>query len=170
MALAHKLMLSPNFPNIHLRLASKEDEEKVTALVRDVLAEFGLRIDPDETDADLRDIEKNYMETGGTFELIEDDEGNLLGTVGLYPLDQESCELRKMYFVQRMRGQGLGKYILERAIEQAKNLGFRKIILETASVLQAANHLYLKYGFRPFEKEHLPSRADLAYILDLNEK
>ena len=75
-----------------------------------------------------------------------------------------------MYFVKSVRGHGLGKHILERAIEQAKSLGFRKIILETASVLEAANHLYVKYGFRPFKKEHLPSRADLAYILDLNEK
>ena len=94
----------------------------------------------------------------------------LLGTVGLYPLDEGACELRKMYFTAPARGRGLGKYILERAIVQAKNLGFRRIILETASVLEAANHLYVKYGFRPLERDHLPSRADLAYILDLNEK
>jgi putative acetyltransferase len=163
-------MLPPNFNNIHIRVASNKDAEKVTALVADVLAEFGLRIDPQETDADLRDIEKNYLKAGGTFELIEDDRGNLLGTVGLYPLDEGACELRKMYFTAPARGRGLGKYILERAIVQAKNLGFRRIILETASVLEAANHLYVKYGFRPLERDHLPSRADLAYILDLNEK
>jgi putative acetyltransferase len=163
-------MMPTEFDNIIIQLASNKDREKVTALVAQVLSEFGLPLDPEETDADLRDIEKNYLEAGGMFELIEDGEGNLLGTVGLYPLDEESCELRKMYFVKSVRGHGLGKHILERAIEQAKSLGFRKIILETASVLEAANHLYVKYGFRPFKKEHLPSRADLAYILDLNEK
>lgn len=163
-------MLSPSFDNIHIRLASNRDAEKVTRLVATVLSEFGLRIDPEETDADLSDIEKSYLEAGGAFELIEDEEGNLLGTVGLYPLDKECCELRKMYFVQSARGRGLGKYILERAIAQARSLGFGKIILETASVLEAANHLYVKYGFRPLQREHLPSRADLAYILHLNQK
>src|SRR4051812_1019081 len=86
-----KVMLHPSFDDIHMRPATNRDAERVTALVSDVLAEFGLRIDPTETDADLRDIEKNYIEAGGTFELIEDERGNLLGTVGLYRLDAETC-------------------------------------------------------------------------------
>ena len=64
-------MMPTEFDNIIIRLASNKDREKVTALVAQVLSEFGLRIDPEETDADLRDIEKNYLEAGGTFELIE---------------------------------------------------------------------------------------------------
>ena len=161
-------MLPSSFDNIIIRSASNQDEERITALVSNVLAEFGLQIDLEETDADLRDIESSYLKAGGVFEIIEDRQGNLLGTVGLYPVDESTCELRKMYFVQQARGLGLGKYILERAIAQAKELGFERIVLETASVLKAANHLYVKYGFRPLNKEHLPARADLAYILDLN--
>jgi len=97
-------MISTEFDNIIIRLADNRDREKVTALVAQVLSEFGLPLDPEATDADLRDIEKNYLEAGGMFELIEDREGNLLGTVGLYPLDEETCELRKMYFVKSARG------------------------------------------------------------------
>ncbi len=161
-------MLHTSFDNITIRAASNLDREKVTALVSNVLAEFGLKIDPEETDADLLDIERNYLRAGGMFEVIEDERGRLLGTVGLYPVDDGTCELRKMYFVPEARGRGLGKYILERAIARAAELGFERIILETASVLKAANHLYVKYGFRPLAREHLPARADLAYILDLN--
>ena len=161
-------MLPPSFDNIIIRSASNQDEERITALVSNVLAEFGLQIDLEETDADLRDIESSYLQAGGVFEVIEDEQGNLLGTVGLYPIDESTCELRKMYFVPKARGLGLGKYILERAIARAGELGFERIVLETASVLKAANHLYVKYGFRPIDKEHLPARADLAYILDLN--
>ena len=161
-------MLPSSFDNITIRSASNQDEERITALVSNVLAEFGLQIDLEETDADLRDIESSYLQAGGVFEVIEDEQGNLLGTVGLYPIDESTCELRKMYFVPKARGLGLGKHILERAIARAVELGFERIVLETASVLKAANHLYVKYGFRPLNKEHLPARADLAYILDLN--
>lgn len=161
-------MLPTDFADITIRTASNQDEERITALVSNVLEEFGLQIDPLETDADLQDIEGNYLKAGGAFELIEDGLGNLLGTVGLYPVDESTCELRKMYFVPQARGRGLGKYILERAIARARELGFEKVVLETASVLKAANHIYVKYGFRPLYKEHLPQRADLAYILDLN--
>ncbi|PYS51008.1 MAG: N-acetyltransferase [Acidobacteria bacterium] len=161
-------MLSSIFDNIVIRTARNQDRERITALVSNVLAEFGLQIDLEEADADLRDIEMSYLKAGGLFEVIEDGEENLLGTVGLYPVDEKTCELRKMYFVPQARGLGLGKYILERAIARAAELGFERIVLETASVLKAANHLYIKYGFRPLDKEHLPARADLAYILDLN--
>ena len=163
-------MLPANFDNITIRTATNKDGEDVTRLVASVLSEFGLSFDPEETDADLLDIEKHYLAAGGLFEIIEDERGNLLGTVGLYPLDEQSCELRKMYFAAHARGRGLGQYVLERTVEKAKSLGFEQMILETASVLKAANHLYVKYGVRPLKREHLPSRADLAYILDLKEK
>jgi putative acetyltransferase len=75
-----------------------------------------------------------------------------------------------MYFAPSLRGLGLGHFILERMIEQARSRGFAHITLETSSVLQAANHLYAKYGFRPVEKAHLPARADVAYSLDLSQQ
>jgi putative acetyltransferase len=165
----HKLpaMKLPDHAHLNLRTATNRDMAQVMALVASVLAEYKLQIDPQATDADLLDIEKNYLTAGGVFEVIEDEQGNLVGTVGLYPLDSATCELRKMYFAPSLRGLGLGHFILERAIERARSLGFAHITLETASVLKAANHLYAKYGFRPVAKAHLPARADLAYSLDL---
>ncbi len=162
-------MTPPDFSDLNVRAATNADRDKIFALVAAVLAEFGLRIAPDTTDADLRDIERNYLRRGGTFELLEDAAGNLIGTVGLFPLDAQTCELRKMYFVPHARGRGLGKYVLERTINNARRLGFTRVTLETASVLAAANHLYRKYGFRPVAGTHLAARADLAYELDLTQ-
>ena len=136
-------------------------------LVFGVLAEFGLVGDPDTTDADLRDIEANYRQRGGLFEVIEDGDANLLGSFGLYRINKITCELRKMYFVPSARGSGLGKYVLERAIAQARELGFKQIVLETSSKLIAANRLYAKFGFEPGISDHLASRADQFYKLDL---
>lgn len=153
--------------DIVVRTATNQDRERVSELLGDVLAEFGLKADPAATDADLDDIEKNYLARGGTFELFEDEAGNLLGTVGLYPLDEETCELRKMYFVPRARGRGLGQQALERIINQARKRGFKKITLETASVLQGAIRLYTRAGFVRVESEHLSARCDQAYVLDL---
>lgn len=155
--------------NIIIRKANNQDINRVTALVSSVLGEYGLKIDTETTDADLQDIEKNYFEPGGFFELIEDQQGNLLGTVGLCRIDDSTCELRKMYFAPNLRGRGLGQYLMDRTLTLARELGFKKVILETSSALKAANHIYLKYGFRLFEKEHLPSRADLAYVLILSD-
>jgi putative acetyltransferase len=150
-----------------IRPATNQDQERITALVFSVLSEFGLQPDPAATDADLNDIEKNYTEAGGLFELLEDGEGTLLGTLGLYPLDEETCELRKMYFVPQVRGLGLGKLAMDRLIHRARELGFKRIVLETASVLKDAIRLYTRFGFVPIESDHLAARCDQAYILDL---
>ena len=73
-------------------------------LVSSMLAEFQLPFYPDSKDADLKDIEGSYILTGGVFEVIEDSQGHLLGTYGLFPLSDKTCELRKMYFMPEIRG------------------------------------------------------------------
>jgi len=159
-------MLPNNLSHLTIRSASNRDRERVAELVFGVLAEYGLEPDPETTDADLQDIEANYLQRGGMFEVIED-EWNLLGSFGLYPVNETTCELRKMYFIPSARGLGLGKYVLERVIARARALGFKQIVLETSSKLIAANRLYTKFGFKPIESDHLASRADQAYSLDL---
>lgn len=151
-----------------IRPATNQDSERIIALVFSVLAEYGLPSDLDGKDADLKDIEGNYVRMGGVFEVIEDRVGNLLGTYGLYPLDKETCELRKMYFVPQIRGRGLGRRILERAVEHARRMKYKAIVLETHSALKEAIHLYTKFGFVPTGMEHASARVDQAYILKLD--
>jgi putative acetyltransferase len=152
---------------IFIRPATNEDCPRVQNLVFGILREYDLTVETDGTDADLADLEANYLKRGGAFEIIEDADGNLLGTVGLYPLDAETVELRKMYFDKKLRGRGVGKRMLERMIETAKAAGFRRIYLETASVLKEAAALYEKYGFQPTTEGIHSKRCDTAYFLEL---
>ena len=112
-------MLPKDLSHLTIRSATNDDRERVAELVFGVLAEYGLEPDPETTDADLQDIEANYLQRGGLFEVIEDG-GNMLGSVGLYPINKTTCELRKMYFIPSARGLGLGKYVLESAIARAR--------------------------------------------------
>jgi putative acetyltransferase len=101
--------------------------------------------------------------------VLENASGNVVGTIGLYPLDAETIELRKMYFDPELRGRGMGRKILSRAIEKAKNLGYLRVYLETARVLKQAVHLYESFGFQPVEIKHTP-RCDQGYMLELGGK
>ena len=151
------------------RAATNADCDQIRQLVFGVLAEFGLAPDYDGTDRDITDIETNYFDRGGVFKVIENDEGKIVGTIGLFPLDAKTVELRKMYFAPEVRGLGLGKKLLREMIEKARNLGFLRIYLETASVLKQAVHIYEKAGFAPVVEKHTP-RCDQAYVLELQEK
>jgi GNAT superfamily N-acetyltransferase len=132
-----------------------------------VLREYRLEPDPDGTDADLLDIERNYHSRGGAFDVLEDTTGKIVGSVALYPIDAGTCELRKMYLAREARGLGAGKRLLEHALRRAEELGFRRIVLETATALEEAIALYTRYGFRPYQPQHQSKRCNGAYFLNL---
>lgn len=150
-----------------LRPANNKDCKKITELIYGVLKEYNLKPDPAATDADLKNIEQAYFERGGTFYVLEEKGGRIIGAYGLYPLGKATCELRKMYLNRSYRGRGLGKLLLEEALSKAKQLGFKTMTLETASVLKEAIGLYKSYGFAEYRPEHLSSRCDQAFMLKL---
>jgi len=149
------------------RNATNADAARIRDIVFSVLEEYGLAPDPASTDSDLEDIEGNYHRRGGAFEVVVA-RGEVVGCAGLYPVDSTTCELRKMYLLPQCRGEGLGKQILERFLKRARELGFSRMVLETASVLEEAISLYRRYGFKPFQPEHLSARCDQAYELQLD--
>lgn len=154
---------------VKIRQATNADIAEIKDLIFSVLVEYSLKPDPENTDADLKDIELNYTRSGGMFDVVESADGSLIGTVGLFPLDSKCCELRKMYLAKSARGLGLGKKLMDRVLKQARELGFTTIELETANVLNEAIRLYKHYGFKEIVRSHLSSRCDQAYVLDLSD-
>ena len=150
-----------------LRPATNDDRLDIERLVFGVLDEHGLKADPAVTDSDLRDIESGYFAEGGLFDLLVDEGGKIVGTVGLFRVSDSACELRKMYLAREVRGCGWGRRLLEHALRRAAELGFRRVVLETASVLQSAIALYERHGFRRYVPDHHSARCDAAYYLDI---
>ncbi|MEW6196667.1 MAG: GNAT family N-acetyltransferase [Bacteroidota bacterium] len=153
-----------------IRSATNKDRAIITDLIFNILREYGLKTDPEKTDSDLTDIEQNYFARNGIFDLLENENGKVIATVGIYKIDNETCELRKMYLLKEERGKGYGKLLLNHALQKAEELGYKKIILETASALKEAIALYEKHGFKRYYPEHLSGRCDQAYYLELSSE
>jgi putative acetyltransferase len=151
---------------LEIRAAEDKDSDEIKSVVFEVLKEYGLSPEPENTDLDLDSIEKYYHQNGGFFGVVEDD-GVIVATVGIYRLDSSTCELRKMYALPNQRGKGLGKLLMEFTIKTAKELGFSRITLETATPLREAIALYQKYGFKKYDPEHMAVRCDQAFELCL---
>ena len=151
--------------DLTIRKAVVGDEEKVLKLVQEVLNLYGLNLNPDDEDLDITNIPKYYSENNGDFEVIEF-KGEIIGSYGIYKIDDETCELRKMYLKKEFQGLGLGNIMLENSLRLAMNLNYKKIILQTNSVLYKAIKLYKKYGFEEFEEE-VCERCDLAMVREI---
>lgn len=150
----------------NLRKANKEDESKIMNLVESVLSYYGLKTNPHDTDKDLSDLEAYYFSKNGWFAVIEM-ESNIIGSYGIYRVGEKTCELRKMYLLNKFQGQGLGKLMMEHALKKAKELGYSEIVLETNKLLDKAITLYGKYGFVSYTTSHLSDRCDFAMRKDL---
>lgn len=152
--------------DFQLRPATQNDTHVIVALVYQVLKEYGLEPAPDTTDRDLYHVEAHYLNNRGDFAVVES-EGAIVATVGVAKVDEHTCELRKMYSLKRVRGRGLGKRLLEHAIDKARELGYRTMVLETAAPLKEAIGLYRKYGFREYKPPEMAARCDQAFKLEL---
>jgi molybdate transport system substrate-binding protein len=155
------------FRGYGIRRASSSEAESIRAIVGAVLAEYGLTPDPSGIDRDLEDLEVSYFAPGGTFEVAVASDGTIAGCCGVLALDDTTCELRRMYLVPGARGFGLGGRLLRRAIAYAKGRGYRRMELETASVLKEAIALYAGAGFEPIERPRISPRCDQAFALAL---
>jgi len=92
-----------------LRHANNRDCDNIASLVDSILREYDLKLDPESTDADIKDIESSYFSRGGTFIVLEAEDGSIIGVYGLYSIEEQTGELRKMYLQKALRGKGLGK-------------------------------------------------------------
>jgi len=147
-----------------VRAGTKADKEQITTLIHAVLEEYGLVPEPDGVDNDLNDVEESYK--NGYFGVIENSKV-IVATYALYPLDESSVEIRKMYAHPSVRGKGLGKWMVNHLLEIAKHNGFREVELETATPLKEAIGLYMKLGFIEKDFEHKTPRCDKSFFMNI---
>lgn len=132
---------------IDLRPVRADDVPAVVALVKEVLAEFGLAFGAGSpTDANLLDLPGSYRDAGGEFWVAyRGDE--LIGTSGVYRLDDETYELRKMYLRASARGLRLGNRLLDEAVAWSRARGARRLVLDTVEQMTRAIEFYEAHGF-----------------------
>lgn len=143
------------------------DREQAFEVIRSVLPEYGLTCEPEGSDHDAYAVEAAYLQSGGEFWVVEQ-QGQIVGTAGYYPIErgEKAVEIRKMYLLPAVRGQGLGRHLLQALEEAIEKRGFRQIWIETASVLKEAVVLYERSGYQPAAGVET-ARCDRVYRKDL---
>jgi len=97
------------------------------------------------------------MKTGGT--LIG---GAGIGTLHGLPPSEGLGEVRDLVLEEAYRGRGLGTRLLKRCVEEAKNLGYKRLYLETTPQMQKAQKLFIRFGFRPVTQAQSPEVRDAS--------
>ncbi len=151
-----------------IRSWQPRDRTAAAGVISSVLVEYGLGWEPDGADQDVLNVERWYLETGGEFWVVESANQQVVGTAAYYPIQRghKAVEIRKMYLLPNVRGQGLGKFLLTQLEAAIAAQGFEQIWIETASVLREAVQLYERSGYQPATGVET-TRCDRVYCKSL---
>jgi putative acetyltransferase len=140
--------------SITLRTIEKSDNVSIAELIRKVFREF--KIDRqgtvyfDPTTDDLYSL----FQTPRSIYWIALEGSEIIGGCGIFPtpaLPEGCAELVKFYLSAGYRGKGIGRMLMEKSIESAREIGFRQIYLESMPELGKAISIYHKAGFRSID-------------------
>jgi GNAT superfamily N-acetyltransferase len=109
--------------------------------------EHGIDMSYQGIEAELASLPGNYAAPRGRLLLLYET-GDAAGCGAFRPIDEKICELKRMYVKPEFRGQGLGRAIAIRLLEEARLCGYEIARLDTATFLKEAQALYRSLGFR----------------------
>ncbi len=108
------------------------------------LQEHWGRLDP-ALNPDLDDMPRHYQLTVflGAFH-----DGTLLGVGALTPEGADTGRIERMSVVAGQRRKGVGQQLLHALLHEARQAGYRRVVLETTATWEDARRLYTRNGFQ----------------------
>lgn len=100
---------------------------------------------------------KNKIINRGGYVFFAILENSVVGTCALLKHSEDRMELAKMAVTKKYRGRGIGRKLLEAAIEKVQSLGMQNLYLQTNKSLKEANILYSNFGFKKIKINPLDS-------------
>lgn len=134
-----------------LKIIAVETEEHLAQAVK-LLEEYAAWLGHDHLcfenfEKELTELPGRYAPPGGRL-LLAVNEVEPAGCAALRKFDKDSCEMKRLYVRPTFRGQGVGKALASRIIEEAQQIGYARVLLDTLPAMQEAVGMYRALGFK----------------------
>ena len=120
------------------------------ALSKKLFTEYAVSLEIDlsfqDFENELAGIDRMYVQPEGGL-LLACIEQQAIGCAGIRKIDEETAELKRMYVQPSYRNLHIGADLLDRSLQLAKELGYKKIRLDTLEHMTKAKKLYKSFGF-----------------------
>lgn len=138
-----------------IRKIEEKDNESLAKMIREVFIEHKAPTEgtvfSDPTTDNLFELFKHPKSVLWVAEV----NNQAMGCCGIYPTDglEKNCvELVKYYISSEVRGKGIGKLLMEKCIEAAKENNFTQMYIESLPAFDKAISIYEKSGFKKLKK------------------
>jgi ribosomal protein S18 acetylase RimI-like enzyme len=136
-------------PECVLREArTPEDFAQVGRLFRAYADWLGVDLCFQGFERELAELPGGYAAPAGRL-LIAEVGRDVVGCVGLRPLEPGVCEMKRLWVAPGFGGRGIGRALAESVVAAARDIGYERMRLDTIPArMPAAQHLYASLGFR----------------------
>ncbi len=134
-----------------IRARSAGDIEEVRQLFREYSAWVEVDLCFQSFEKELAELPGKYAPPEGRLLLLGHN-GQMAGCVALRKLGEGICEMKRLFVRETFRGQGLGRYLIEAVVREAKEIGYERMRLDTLPPkMNDAIALYRLFGFKEIE-------------------
>ncbi|MGL5313321.1 MAG: GNAT family N-acetyltransferase [Peptostreptococcaceae bacterium] len=129
-------------------------EENLLDEVKELFLEYADLINIDlsfyDFQKEFNELPRKYLESEGIL-IIALVDNKTAGCIGLRPISDNICEIKKLFVRDEFRGLGVGKELINRIIEEGNRLGYEIMRLDTLPNMEYAQELYKQFGFYTIE-------------------
>jgi ribosomal protein S18 acetylase RimI-like enzyme len=145
------------------KFKKRKDENKMLKIIRaekaghyaqtrtlfaEYAASLDFKLDFQNFNEELVSLPGAYAPPEGCI-LLAEHSGQFAGCVALRKIDTKICEMKRLYVIPEFRGKNLGRTLAREVINEARELGYKRMRLDTVASMATANALYVSLGFRP---------------------
>lgn len=135
---------------LNIRPVQPSDNEMLAKIIRQCFHDFGAPVAGTVYEDPTTDNLFALFRQEKSLLWVAEWEGEVVGCCGIFPsanLPEGYVELVKFYIRAEFRGKGIGKALMLKSLESAKEFGYRKIYIESLPKFDTAVSLYEKSGF-----------------------
>ena len=149
-----------------LKIVPAQTEEDFE-IAKEILAEY---IDSLGFDLSFQNIEQELADLSNHFAwpeeccLLDRNESQTVGCVAMKRLDDDICEMERLYVKPKFRRLGIGRELAENVIKKAQDIGYKSMRLHTVLPREAARNLYFSLGFKDIEPYQYNPMEKVAFM------
>ncbi len=144
-----------------------EHLEVARALFREYADSLGFALSFQNFEEELAELPGDYTPPGGRLYLAFEGK-RPAGCIALRKLTDDDCEMKRFYVCPLFRGKGVGKLLATIVIGEAREIGYRRMLLDTVPSMKRAMVLYRALGFKPiapYRENPLPGASFMELAL-----
>ncbi len=123
--------------------------EEIKELFQEYTKSLGFDLQFQNYEQEYKNLPGKYNVPKGRLYLLECN-NQPAGCIALKPFQKDICEIKRLYIKEEYRGYRFGEKLMKKVIQDAQEIGYHQIYLDTLDFMKSAIHVYQKLGFQEF--------------------